>query len=208
MDPNLPASVGQVTSSTPGAGGGFPARSFFDVFVDIDVPLPAGLGGGTASLTNATVYSGTNAATPPGMPLIIGNSGITAFPPVVIYTHGGSSAVPVYDETPGPFFGDPVGLLVLAGHGVGYSGSGQSTGGTTATDENTGQPADQTTFQQSYNDMLNTPGDYMSLPPQFSSWAGPDYVGGVLPEPSTVGLLAACGGAAIAYRLRRRWRRA
>jgi hypothetical protein len=42
-DPNLPASVGQVTSNS--ATGGFPARSFFDVFVDINTPLPAGLGG-------------------------------------------------------------------------------------------------------------------------------------------------------------------
>ena len=203
-DPNLPASVGQVTSNS--TTGGFPARSFFDIFVDVEMPLPGALGGGTTSLTNATVYSGTNAVTPAGTPLMISNSGITAFPPVVIYTHGGSSAVMLYDETPGPYLGDPVGLLVLAGHGVGYSQSG-SVAGNSGNDENTGQPATQANFQQTLmTDLMN--GETMPVPPQFASWLTPNTPVAVEPEPSTICLLAAFGGAAVAYRLRRRWRRA
>ncbi len=203
MDPNLPASVGQVTSNS--STGGFPARSFFDVFVDINVPLPPALGGGTANLTNATVYSGTTALTPPGMPLIIANSGITSFPPTVIYTHGNSTAVPVYVESPGPFQGDILGLLILAGHGVGY---GNSVAGNPGTDENTGQPADPTTFMNTYNQMLTTPGATMPVLPEYASWVTPYSNVAVEPEPSTMCLLAAFGGAAVAFRMRRRWRRA
>ncbi len=214
-DPNLPASVGQVTSNS--STGGFPARSFFDVFVDIDIPLPAGLGGGTATLTNATVYGGTGGtmqeSPATGMPLIIGNSGITTFPPVVIYTHGNSSAVPLYLEATNNAglsndLGDPIGLLVLAGHGAGYGSNGTSGSGSTGVDENTGLPANESTFTSAYSQMLSNPADYAPLPPQYASWAGPDYIGTVMPEPSTIGLLAAFGGAAVAYRLRRRWRRA
>jgi hypothetical protein len=99
MDPNLPNSVGEVISNAGSASMttptlDFPARSFFDVFVDITAPNPTGTG--TITLTNATVYSGTTAQSAPGTPLVISNSGITSFPPVVIYTHGNSSAVPVY----------------------------------------------------------------------------------------------------------------
>jgi hypothetical protein len=197
-DPNLPASVGQVTSNS--STGGFPARSFFDVFVDINTTLPAGLGGGTATLTNATVYSGTTALTGAGTPLMISNSGITAFPPVVIYTHGNSSAVPLYDETPGTFQGDMVGLLVLAGHGVGYAQTGSI--GNVGTDENTGQPATQTNFTNTYNQML-TSGDTLPIPSAYANWAGPSYNGPVVPEPSTFALLAVfTGGSAVAF-----WRR-
>ena len=213
-DPNLPASVGQVTSNS--TTGGFPARSFFDIFVDIDIPLPASLGGGTASLTNATVFGGSGGTmqeSPMGMPLLIGNTGITTFPPVVIYVHGNSSAVPLYLEATNnvgvqSMIGDPLGLLALAGHGAGYSSTGGSGSGN-GVDENTGQPATQATFQQAYNTMLSTSADYAPLPPQFASWAGPGYIGAIAePEPSTICLLAAFGGAAVAYRLRRRWRKA
>jgi hypothetical protein len=205
MDPNLPASVGQVTSnaghSTSGTSAAdFPARSFFDIFVDIDIPLPPALGGGTGALTNATVYSGSNAITPPGMPLMIANSGITSFPPVVIYTHGNSSAVPVYIES-GPFAGDIAGLLILAGHGAGY---GSSAG--TAADQNTGKPADQTTFQQTIMQEYSS-GDTLPVPPQYSTWVTPYTPVEVLPEPSSIALaLVAFGGLAV-YRLRRRRRR-
>jgi hypothetical protein len=205
--------VGQVTSNS--TTGGFPARSFFDVFVDIDIPLPPALGGGTASLTNATVYGGSGGTVQQspatGMPLTIGNSGITTFPPVVIYTHGNSSAVPLYLEATNnsglsSLLGDPIGLLVLAGHGAGY-GSSSGSGGN-GVDENTGLPATESTFMSAYSQMLSNWADYAPLPPQYASWAGPDYIGPVVPEPSTICLLAAFAGVTVAYRLRRRWRRA
>jgi hypothetical protein len=211
MDPNLPASVGQVTSTSGHSSGGtssvdFPARSFFDVFVDIDIPLPPTLGGGSAGLTNGTVYSGSTAISPPGMPLIIGNSGITTFPPVVIYTHGNSTAVPLFLETTNnggltPDIGAPIGLLILAGHGAGYS----PTGGT-ATDENTGMPANQSTFQQTLMQDYNS-GDTLPVPPQYASWLTPYTPDTVAPEPSTLALLATVGASAVVFRLRRRWRR-
>lgn len=206
MDPNLPASVGQVTSNS--STGGFPARSFFDVFVDIDTPLPPALGGGTVSLTNATVYSGTTAVSAPGMPLMIANSGITSFPPVVIYTHGNSTAVPIYDESPGPLLGDPIGLLILAGHGAGYgqsSGSGSTGAGT---DQNTGMPADQTTFENTImSDYMA--GDTLPVPPQYADWLTPYTPDRVAPEPSSIVLLAGLSGGAVVvwYRRRRRARR-
>jgi hypothetical protein len=208
-DPNLPASVGQVTSNS--TTGGFPARSFFDVFVDIEIPLPPSLGGGTATLTNATVYGGSGGTVQQspatGMPLLITNTGITTFPPVVIYVHGGSSAQPVYLESTNnvglqPLIGDPLGLLVLAGHGAGY---GSTSGTSQAVDENTGQPANQSTFQQAYNTMLSTPSDYAPIPPQYASWAGPDYPGTIAePEPSTFALLGAGVSCLGAYMWRRR----
>jgi hypothetical protein len=213
MDPNLPASVGQVTSNAGSPSGGsppldFPARSFFDVFVDIDIPLPALAGGGTASLTNGTVYSGTTAVSSAGAPLMISNTGITSFPPVVIYTHGGSSAVPVYLETTNNggltgMIGQPIGLLILAGHGAGY---GQTSAGTASHDQNTGLPADQNTFQSTMQQKYQS-GQNMPVPPQYASWLTPNTPDTVAPEPSTFVLLAAFGASAVVYRLRRRWRR-
>ena len=208
MDPNLPASVGQVTSNS--TTGGFPARSFFDVFVDIEVPLPPTIasmvGSSTAELTNATVFNSSSAAiTPPGMPLVIANTGITAFPPVVIYTHGNSTAVPIYVES-GLGAGILVGQLILAGHGAGY-GSSAGTGNSNV-DENTGQPADQTTFMQTYQQMLTTPGDTMPVLPQYASWVTPYSNVEVMPEPSSIALFAVLsGGAAVVWYRRRCARR-
>jgi hypothetical protein len=214
MDPKLPASVGQVTSnaghSTSGTSAAdFPARSFFDVFVDIDIPLPASLGGGTAGLTNGTVYSGTTAISPTGMPLVISNTGIASFPPVVIYTHGNSSAVPVYLETTNngavaPMIGAPIGLMILAGHGAGYGTTAGSNG--TAHDQNTGLPADQNTFQSTLQQMYST-GQTMPVPQQYASWVTPYTPVTILPEPSSFAMIAALLGAPAAYFVRRRWRR-
>ncbi len=218
MDPNLPNSVGEVISNAGSASMttptlDFPARSFFDVFVDITAPNPTGTG--TITLTNATVYSGTTAQSAPGTPLVISNSGITSFPPVVIYTHGNSSAVPVYIGSGGidglgTDAGYLFGLLTLAGHGAGY---GQGNPGTVVKDENTGMDANSTTFSATYTTLTQTsempvlPEYYLypggpALPPT-GSWA-PGLT--VLPEPSTVSLLVIAGLAAVALRLRRRCR--
>ena len=78
-----PKSLGEVQSLSGNSGDpywDFPAKSFFDIFVQVDIPL-----GG--SLPTITVTNGT--------PLIVQNSGLTAFPPKVIYVHGNSTAVPV-----------------------------------------------------------------------------------------------------------------
>jgi hypothetical protein len=196
--PGTPASIGEVVSNATGAGIGnpsndFPAKSFFDVFVDIQVP---GLG---SSLTNPT-------------PLMVENPAITSFPPVVIYTHGNSSAVQV-ELGAGNVFGEPAGtvfgVLTLAGHGAGYGQNGSSTG---QVDENNGQVPDATNFENEYDTELATPSDLLPLPdvdvttPGFGtsneeSWSS--YVPDV-PEPSSLSLLAV---GVVAAGLRNRGRR-
>jgi hypothetical protein len=213
----LPASVGEVISNAGSATIGnpsldFPAKSFFDIFVDITIPnIPAFGGTGSTTLTNAPVTSGTATISGPTMPLIIMNSGIKSFPPVVIYVHGNSTAVPLYVGAggvngTGVDAGDLFGLLTIAGHGAGY---GVTSGGT---DQNTGAPANTTTFNQAYSQMTQIP-VLPSYPPSIypgsstlptGSWA-PGVV--VLPEPSSVSLLALAGAGAIGLRLRRGRRR-
>jgi hypothetical protein len=103
-------SYGQVQTETGATGGvptnmDFPARSFFDVFVEIQVPLPSG---------SVDLYN------PLADPLLVQADGLTALPPKVVYIHNKSSAVPIVISG-GPFNGDTFGTLDLAGHGVGYS---------------------------------------------------------------------------------------
>jgi hypothetical protein len=88
----------------------FPAKSFFDIFVDVDLPaagtFPA------VTLSNA-------------VPLIVQNNNLTTFPPQVIYVHGNTTAVPVMFTANYPTInahvGDTFGILLLSGHGVSYS---------------------------------------------------------------------------------------
>jgi hypothetical protein len=188
LAPGQPASVGEVISNAMGANIGnpafdFPAKSFFDIFVDVTLP---GLG---TPLINST-------------PLIVDNNAITTFPPVVIYTHGNSSAVPLM-FTPGNALGQPAGevfgVITLAGHGAGYSAAGGNT------DENTGLPANATTFESTYSQALNNPSDLMPLPQAYASWS--TYVPSV-PEPSSVSLLAV-GIVGLGFAtLRKKYRRA
>lgn len=98
--PGRPISPGEVEAQ--GGGSDFPADSFFNLFVDVDIPLCGGFPGGT-------VY---NIA-----PLIVVHTPITKLPPKVVYTHDNSSAVPVYLKPSGTVFG----WLVLAGHGADFS---------------------------------------------------------------------------------------
>jgi hypothetical protein len=200
-DPNLPASNGEVVSvagmggSSGTAANDFPARSFFDVFVDVTLPL--GPGGSNQVFTNATVGSTT------GDPLIIMNSGITSFPPVVVYTHSGNgTAVPILFQTddtavfgPTATAGAVFGILTLAGHGQGY-------GGDPPVDENTGLPATEANFEAMYSQLTPLP---VAAGSPYVGWGGTDPVT-VLPEPSTVSLLVIAGLAAAALRLRRRCR--
>ena len=187
-----PNSSGQVTSNATGANIGnpsndFPATSFFDVFVNISALSLPGM------LINTT-------------PLIVENTAITSFPPVVIYTHDNSTAVPVYFAPgSGALSGDEFGVITLAGHGAGY----------TSSDGAAGQISDNgpTAFEDSYNDDLGydpdvagdpstgTTPDLMPLPAADASWS--DYVPSV-PEPSTLSLLAV---GMVAAGLRNRGRR-
>ncbi len=180
-DPNLPASAGRVTSLA-GMGGSpqandFPASSFFDVYVDVSVQ-------GLGTLTNATV-GGTQ-----GDPLIITSSSISAFPPTVVYEHGNSTAVPILFES-GPYVGQTLGLLTLAGHGINY----------TDPLPGYGTPAE---FNAAIASMTEMP-----VLPQYASWGTPSDPLTVVPEPTTISLLAIfAGGTAVASCLRRRLRKA
>jgi len=113
--PLAPFSPGEVESQNTGGVGvlpDFPAQSFFDVYVNVDLPP---LGGLTAP---AVLFN--------RIPLLVVNSPLLRFPPRVVYIHGNSSAVPVYFQNANPpqwNAGDCLGYLVLAGHGAGFSNS-------------------------------------------------------------------------------------
>lgn len=115
--PALPRSLGQVQSKTPGANpaNDFPARSFFDVFVEVNIPAFGSFPG--AVLRNT-------------QPMVVTNQVLTEFPPSVIYIHGATTASPIVFKTSGvltditganptPYSaGQVFGWLVLAGHGT------------------------------------------------------------------------------------------
>jgi len=143
--PNMPHSYGQVNSLSGASGDpywDFPAKSFFDIFVDVD--FPGNIGG-----SGAPPFTVTN-----GVPLIVQNNALTSFPPTVVYVHGNTTAVPVYftNTVAGKWkAGDVFGILLLAGHGVSFSSS------------NTTQVA---SFQQSVAQMAPMP-----VAPQYATWA-------------------------------------
>ncbi len=115
--PGRPHSLGEVESLSGASGDpnlDFPAESFFDVFVEVDLPPLGAFPGGT--LFNDT-------------PLLVINDNLPAFPPHVVYIHGQTAAVPVYFLTDDPgnawLAGDLFGWLSLAGHGMNYSNTPQ-----------------------------------------------------------------------------------
>ena len=59
----------------------FPAKSFFDVFVDVNIGFSGAMGGSSIDLYNTT-------------PLLVENNNLTGFPPNVIYTHDSSLGTP------------------------------------------------------------------------------------------------------------------
>jgi hypothetical protein len=110
--PLRPISAGEVESLSGNSGDpsrDFPASSFFDVFVEVDVPALGGFP--NIQLVNVD-------------PLLVQSESIISFPPTVVYIHGNSSAVPLYFYTEIPAIGihrgDLFGQLTLAGHGVGF----------------------------------------------------------------------------------------
>jgi len=89
----------------------FPASSFFDVFVQVDVPACGGFPG-------ATLYNSS--------PLIVKNFNLTQFPPKVVYLHDASTVVPILflNANPPQWAADDIlGYFVLAGHGIGFTNS-------------------------------------------------------------------------------------
>jgi hypothetical protein len=116
QNPPSRVSPGEVESqSGPGgaAANDFPASSFFDVFVQADLPAC-----GTGGFPGATLYNSS--------PLIVKNYSLTQFPPRVIYLHDQSTAVPILflNGNPGKWnAGDILGYFVLAGHGIGFTNS-------------------------------------------------------------------------------------
>jgi hypothetical protein len=116
LAPTRPVSAGQVEAGT--GPGDFPANSFFNVYVVVDIP-----GGGLLppiQLVNVD-------------PLLVQQTNIAYFPPHLVYQHENSTAVSVYFNTncdiPDPTTGGTIhvtrgtlfGQLTLAGHGISFS---------------------------------------------------------------------------------------
>jgi hypothetical protein len=115
QNPPSKVSPGEVESQS-GPGGApandLPGSSFFDIFVQADLPA---CGGG---FPGATVYN--------LVPLIVKNPNLTALPPKVVYLHDTSTAVPILFLNANPPLwnqGDVLGYFVLAGHGIGFTNS-------------------------------------------------------------------------------------
>ncbi|UCC30019.1 MAG: hypothetical protein JSU86_17695 [Phycisphaerales bacterium] len=111
---------GEVESELDDGYEEFPAESFFNVFVEVDIPSCGLFGAGEDSVT---VYNDEA--------LLVQADGLERFPPRVIYVHGETDAVPVKFRTKYPSgctsgvncvweAGDVFGWVDLAGHGVEY----------------------------------------------------------------------------------------
>jgi len=99
--PNQPRSIGEVESK---GTTDFPAESFFNVFVEVDIDWDMDLG------VDITVFNKT--------PLVIQNDNLDKLPPQVVYKHdGGDNHPAVYDKNTGKH----IGWVTLAGHGVGFN---------------------------------------------------------------------------------------
>ena len=137
--PNL-RSIGMVQQYYPNVAGtapSYPAKSFWDIFINAYLPSVSG-----TFTDNTFPGSSGNLPIPPwpagvtypytafGMaqltndwqdPLIITDTNVMALPPSVVYIHGQTPAVPVhfkYNNHPYWNAGDLFGYLTLAGHGV------------------------------------------------------------------------------------------
>jgi hypothetical protein len=136
--PSLPhnrRSIGMVQQITNGAASDFPAQSFFDIFVEVNLPPVPGNNSlndfppasnpvhpGYDPLGGAILYNDAN------NPLIIVNPDVTSLPPTAVYIHGQTTAVPLRFKFANPPYwnaDDVIGYVVLAGHGV-FPGGGKS----------------------------------------------------------------------------------
>jgi hypothetical protein len=114
QQPPSRVSPGEVESRS-GPGGApandLPGSSFFDIFVQVDIPACGGFPG-------ATVYN--------TVPLIVKNPSVNPLPPRVVYLHDTSNVVPILflNANPGNWnANDILGYFVLAGHGIGFTNS-------------------------------------------------------------------------------------
>lgn len=111
--PDQAISPGEVESHDPSGSptSFFPAESFFNVFVEIDLPA-----GGNFPFPGGVLYN--------QVPILVVNDTIWRFPPKVVYLHDNPEAVKVYfkDNDPGGAWAadDFFGWLVLAGHGIDF----------------------------------------------------------------------------------------
>jgi len=110
-----PRSLGIVREDGPPGPPDFPARSFFDIFVEINLPMLPGTESSVAFPAAGAILTNVQ-------PLIVTNLNLTSFPPQVVYIHGGNTnAVQLrfkYSNPPYWTGGDLLGTLVLAGHGT------------------------------------------------------------------------------------------
>lgn len=108
--PDAPRSIGEVESLPPpppqgGVGEGtFPAESFFNVFVEVDIDV------GDNGTIDITVFNKE--------PLLIESGDLDGFPPKVVYRHGNTNAVQVFHKAIPALL---VGHLIVAGHGIGFN---------------------------------------------------------------------------------------
>ncbi len=113
--PDQPSSIGEVESlDAPGGEGGFPAESFFNMNVEVDMDLDFD---GTVDFTLVTR----------GVPLLVTGTGLTNFPPKLVYVHNSTvAAIPIYDKADTSNDPEAIAYLRMAGHGMSY-GSAFST---------------------------------------------------------------------------------
>jgi hypothetical protein len=123
IGPTLPMnrrSIGLVQQLTSGGPNDFPAQSFFNIYIELDLP---GIQN-TASYNDFPVVSGVPVAVlynDVSDPLLIENSSLTSLPPVATYIHQQTTAVPIrFRDSNPPYWAanDVLGYLTLAGHGV------------------------------------------------------------------------------------------
>lgn len=91
----------------------FPASSFFDVFVQVDMPACMAF---TGAFPGGILHN--------KMPLVVKNNQVNSFPPQVVYLHDSTSIVPIlflYDNPPFWYADDILGYFLLVGHGVGQN---------------------------------------------------------------------------------------
>lgn len=109
---DLCLSPGEVESKSGNSGDpalDFPARSFFNVYVEVDIP---GLGG----VAVATLFNKC-----PENPLVLESDDLQMFPPTVVYTHDKSTQVNLRFKDDNPRFwhkNDVFGKLRVAGHSL------------------------------------------------------------------------------------------
>lgn len=111
-----PRSIGMVQEMAANgpADPDYPARSFFDIFAEVNLPLLPGT-------YSSVAFPATGAVLVNSSPLIVTNSGLMSLPPQVTYLHGNTNAVDLrfkFDNPPYWMAGDIFGSLVLAGHGL------------------------------------------------------------------------------------------